>query len=120
MLLLPLIMIAVSLNEPDTDFTVLLVAAWLTGVGGGAFSSSNNNISTLFPKSQQGYALGFNAGLGNFGVSLTQLLVPLCMQTSFGNEPFVPGLEVWPNHGEYYFPEKTIHFSQEVAHTNKL
>ncbi|CAB9512762.1 Inherit from proNOG: Nitrate nitrite [Seminavis robusta] len=98
LLMLPTIMIAWALNSTDTSFSVLLLAAWLTGVGGGAFSSSNNNISTLFPKSQQGYALGFNAGIGNFGVSLTQLFVPLCIGTSFGNQPLAPDLEVWPNH----------------------
>jgi len=99
MLMVPPMMIALVLKSPDASFTSLIIAAWLTGAGGGAFSSSNNNISTLFPKHQQGYALGFNAGLGNFGVSLTQLLVPMCIGNSFGNEPLVPGLEVWPNHG---------------------
>jgi NNP family nitrate/nitrite transporter-like MFS transporter len=35
------------------------------------------NISFFFPKSQKGYALGMNAGLGNLGVSVMQFVVPL-------------------------------------------
>ena len=35
-----------------------------------------SNISFFYPKSQQGTALGLNAGLGNLGVSTAQFLVP--------------------------------------------
>jgi NNP family nitrate/nitrite transporter-like MFS transporter len=35
------------------------------------------NISFFYPKSQQGTALGLNAGLGNLGVSVMQFSVPL-------------------------------------------
>lgn len=38
-----------------------------------------SNISFFFPKKQQGLALGLNAGLGNFGVTSMQILVPLVM-----------------------------------------
>ena len=38
-----------------------------------------SNISFFFPKKQQGLALGLNAGLGNFGVTTMQILVPLAM-----------------------------------------
>ncbi|MCQ4005353.1 antiporter, partial [Klebsiella pneumoniae] len=40
---------------------------------------SMSNISTFFPKNQQGLALGLNAGLGNFGVTTMQILIPLVM-----------------------------------------
>ena len=36
-----------------------------------------SSISFFFPKKKQGIALGVNAGLGNLGVSLSQLLVPV-------------------------------------------
>ena len=35
------------------------------------------NISFFYPKAQKGTALGLNAGLGNLGVSIVQLVVPL-------------------------------------------
>jgi len=46
-----------------------------------------SNISFFFPKKQQGLALGLNAGLGNFGVTTMQILVPLAMTFGlFGGE----------------------------------
>jgi NNP family nitrate/nitrite transporter-like MFS transporter len=38
-----------------------------------------SNITGFYPKSQQGSALGMNAGLGNFGVTTMQVLIPLAM-----------------------------------------
>ena len=57
------------------------MALW-SGVGGGNFASSMSNISTFFPKRLQGTALGINAGLGNFGVTTMQILIPLVMTVS--------------------------------------
>ena len=66
------------------------MALW-SGVGGGNFASSMSNISTFFPKRLQGTALGLNAGLGNFGVTAMQIVIPLVMTVSvfgsFGGEP---------------------------------
>jgi len=60
-------------------------------VGGGNFASSMSNISTFFPKRLQGTALGLNAGLGNFGVTTMQVVIPLVMTVgifgSLGGEP---------------------------------
>jgi NNP family nitrate/nitrite transporter-like MFS transporter len=53
--------------------------ALLSGIGGGNFACSMSNISTFFPKRLQGTALGMNAGLGNFGVTTMQILIPLVM-----------------------------------------
>ncbi|HQT08036.1 MAG TPA: antiporter, partial [Polaromonas sp.] len=53
-------------------------------------ASSMSNISTFFPKRLQGTALGLNAGLGNFGVTAMQVVIPLVMTVgifgSFGGE----------------------------------
>jgi NNP family nitrate/nitrite transporter-like MFS transporter len=38
-----------------------------------------SNISTFFPKRLLGTALGLNAGLGNFGVTTMQIVIPLVM-----------------------------------------
>lgn len=65
--------------------------ALLCGFGGGNFASSMSNISFFYPKSQQGTALGLNAGLGNLGVSVMQFAVPLAVAGGlfgvFGGEP---------------------------------
>ena len=49
-----------------------------------------SNISTFFPKRLQGTALGLNAGLGNFGVTTMQIVIPLVMTMglfgAFGGE----------------------------------
>jgi NNP family nitrate/nitrite transporter-like MFS transporter len=58
---------------------VYQILALLSGFGGGNFASSMSNISFFFPKKVQGMSLGLNAGLGNFGVTTMQIVVPLVM-----------------------------------------
>lgn len=79
LLMLPAVGAGIALSNPETPFWVFQVLALLSGIGGGNFSSSMSNISFFFPKKQQGLALGLNAGLGNFGVTTMQILVPLAM-----------------------------------------
>jgi MFS transporter, NNP family, nitrate/nitrite transporter len=91
MLLAPALGTGVVLQHPDWPlWTFQLMALW-SGVGGGNFASSMSNISTFFPKRLQGTALGLNAGLGNFGVTTMQIVIPLVMTVglfgSFGGEP---------------------------------
>ena len=82
MLLAPAIGTGIVLQHPDWPlWTFQLMALW-SGVGGGNFASSMSNISTFFPKRLQGTALGINAGLGNFGVTTMQILIPLVMTVS--------------------------------------
>lgn len=76
LLLLPALGTGIALRDPGTGFTTLVVLAALSGIGGGAFASSMSNISFFFPKRVQGTALGVNAGLGNLGVSVMQVLLP--------------------------------------------
>ena len=103
MLTFSMILTAWSLKSKTTPFSYLLISAWLSGIGGGAFGSSMSNISVFYPKSQQGYCLGMNGGLGNLGVSMTQLLIPVFMGLSFGKEPLSDQVEGWPNHGTFSF-----------------
>ncbi len=79
MLLAPAIGTGIVLQHPEWPlWSFQLMALWC-GVGGGNFASSMSNISTFFPKRQQGTALGLNAGLGNFGVTTMQMVIPLVM-----------------------------------------
>merc|ERR1719230_606595 len=73
---LPMIAIGLAFSSNDCPFWLLCIVAPCCGFGGGAFASSMSGISFFFPKRDQGLALGLNAGLGNLGVSLTQLVLP--------------------------------------------
>ena len=93
MLLAPAIGTGIALQHPEWPLWVFQLMALWSGVGGGNFASSMSNISTFFPKRLQGTALGLNAGLGNFGVTTMQIVIPLVMTVgllgSFGGEPMV-------------------------------
>ena len=82
LLLLPTLGVGITLRDPNVSFTALVIFAVLSGVGGGAFASSMSNISFFFPKRVQGLSLGLNAGLGNVGVSIMQVLLPVVMTFS--------------------------------------
>ncbi|MBQ1001709.1 nitrate/nitrite transporter [Streptomyces sp. RK62] len=60
--------------EPGTSFATFLICAMLAGVGGGNFASSMTNINAFFPLRKKGWALGLNAGGGNIGVPVVQLV----------------------------------------------
>ncbi len=79
LLMLPALGTGIALQDKSTPLWVFQLMALLSGMGGGNFACSMSNISTFFPKSQQGTALGLNAGLGNFGVTTSQLLIPAVM-----------------------------------------
>jgi NNP family nitrate/nitrite transporter-like MFS transporter len=90
MLLAPAIGTGIALQHKDWPLWVFQLMALWSGVGGGNFASSMSNISTFFPKRLQGTALGLNAGLGNFGVTTMQVVIPLVMTMpllgAFGGE----------------------------------
>lgn len=60
--------------EPGTSYSVFMAVALLTGIGGGNFASSMTNINSFFPLRRKGWALGLNAGGGNLGVPVVQLV----------------------------------------------
>jgi len=74
--LIPCVGIGLAVMNPDTPFWVFLLLAFSAGFGGGDFSSFMPSTSLFFPKRLQGTALGIQAGIGNFGVSLTQFVTP--------------------------------------------
>lgn len=76
LLLLPMLGWTFAVRNVDTPYSVLIILAAAAGVGGGAFSGFMPSTSYFFPKRMVGTALGLQAGLGNFGVSLIQFLTP--------------------------------------------
>ncbi len=91
MLLLPTVGTGMALQDKTLPLWVFQLLALWSGVGGGNFASSMSNINPFFPKRLQGTALGLNAGLGNFGVTATQIFIPLLMTIglfgALGGEP---------------------------------
>ena len=86
LLLIPSIILAVVMH-PGTSFTTFVVVSALVGVGGGNFASSMTNINAFFPEKQKGAALGINAGGGNLGVAVIQLIALLIIATAGANSP---------------------------------
>ncbi|MFD9224448.1 nitrate/nitrite transporter [Streptomyces sp. NPDC060064] len=78
---------AYAVMEPGTSYTTFLAVAALTGVGGGNFASSMTNINSFFPLRKKGWALGLNAGGGNIGVPVVQLVGLLVIGTAGATHP---------------------------------
>lgn len=90
LLMIPAFLTGIALQDVDTPLWVFQALALLCGFGGGNFAASMSNINFFFPKRMQGLALGLNAGLGNFGVTSTQILIPLVMTSAvFGGNSMI-------------------------------
>ncbi len=76
LLLVPAIGWGMAVMNPNTSYGTFLLLGFLAGFGGGNFSSFMPSTSLFFPKRLQGTALGIQAGIGNFGVSVAQFLIP--------------------------------------------
>ena len=79
LLMIPAVWTGIALQDTNTPLWVFQACAFLSGIGGGNFACSMSNISGFYPKRLQGTGLGLNAGLGNFGVTTMQVLIPLVM-----------------------------------------
>ncbi|MGM5594837.1 nitrate/nitrite transporter [Corynebacterium glucuronolyticum] len=77
--LIPMLGWFFAVQDPTTPYWWLIVLALMTGIGGGCFSGYMPSTGYFFPKAKSGTALGLQAGLGNFGVSLIQFLGPWIM-----------------------------------------
>ncbi|GGV03788.1 MFS transporter [Streptomyces albospinus] len=86
LLLVPTAAAAVVMT-PGTSYTTFLLVAGLAGVGGGNFASSMTNINSFYPLRKKGWALGLNAGGGNIGVPVIQLLGLLVIGTAGAAQP---------------------------------
>ncbi|MCW2508204.1 MAG: hypothetical protein JWP68_1352 [Modestobacter sp.] len=86
LLLLPTIATAIVL-APGVSFPTLLIVSCLAGVGGGNFASSMTNINAFYPTRLKGWALGLNAGGGNLGVPVIQLVGLLVLATAGADHP---------------------------------
>lgn len=74
--IIPMVWLFYAVQDLSTPYWHFLIIGLLCGFGGGDFSSFMPSTSLFFPKRLQGLALGIQAGIGNFGVSLTQFITP--------------------------------------------
>jgi NNP family nitrate/nitrite transporter-like MFS transporter len=112
LLIFPVLGWGVRVQSPTAPYWELLTLAFLAGVGGGAFSGFMPSTSYFFPRKMQGVALGLQAGIGNFGVSLVQLLTPWLI--GFGMIGFLgasqqmkvpgkPDVTVWYQNAAFFY-----------------
>lgn len=87
LLLIPAIGWGMAVTRPGTTFGTLMFLAFLAGLGGGNFSSFMPSTSLFFPKAKLGTALGIQAGVGNFGVSVAQFLIPAILGLALVGSP---------------------------------
>ncbi|MBM4180698.1 MAG: NarK/NasA family nitrate transporter [Betaproteobacteria bacterium] len=73
---LPMIWLGFAIQDLNTPWITFMIIGFLCGMGGGDFSSFMPSTSIFFPKRLQGLAMGIQAGLGNFGVSIVQFVAP--------------------------------------------
>ena len=73
---IPMIWLGYAIQDLSTPWSTFMIIGFLCGMGGGDFSSFMPSTSIFFPKRLQGTAMGIQAGLGNFGVSIVQFVAP--------------------------------------------
>jgi NNP family nitrate/nitrite transporter-like MFS transporter len=81
LLLVPTLLTLWAMQNPGTTYTTFMVIAAFAGFGGGNFASSMTNINAFYPQRLKGWALGLNAGGGNIGVPVIQLIGLLVIAT---------------------------------------
>ena len=92
LLLIPRLLLAWAVSNPDISFGLLLLVAATAGFGGGNFASSMANISFFYPEKEKGWALGLNAAGGNIGVAVAQKIIPIVVTAGAGVALSLAGL----------------------------
>ncbi|MGU3499179.1 nitrate/nitrite transporter [Mycobacterium sp. C31M] len=89
LLLIPLALTLWVMSQPGTSYTTFMIVAAFAGLGGGNFASSMTNINAFYPQRLKGWALGLNAGGGNIGVPVIQLIGLLVIATVSNTAPYL-------------------------------
>lgn len=88
-LLVPTLLTWWLMANPGHSLGTFMAVAALAGLGGGNFASSMTNINAFYPQRMKGWALGLNAGGGNIGVPVVQLVGLLVIATLGNRRPEV-------------------------------
>lgn len=98
-----------AVQDTNTPFWWLLTLSFMCGIGGGSFSGYMPSTGYFFPKRKVGTALGLQAGLGNLGMSVIQLVGPILMGFSLFGLTFVApqttsaGHTLWVHNAAIFF-----------------
>ena len=87
-LLIPTVGTIVLLANPGLPLWPYVVCATLTGLGGGNYAASLANVNAFYPERLKGAALAINAGVGNLGVAVIQLVGLLVLATAGHEAPY--------------------------------
>ncbi|ORB87599.1 MFS transporter [Mycobacterium kansasii] len=87
-LLIPTAGTIVLLANPGLPLWPYVVCAALTGLGGGNYAASLANVNAFYPQRLKGAALAVNAGVGNLGVAVIQLVGLLVLATAGHEAPY--------------------------------
>ena len=86
-LLVPTALTLYYMAHPGTSYTTFMIVAAVAGFGGGNFASSMTNINAFYPQRLKGWALGLNAGGGNIGVAMIQIVGLLVIAAAGNRSP---------------------------------
>ncbi|MCV7409953.1 MFS transporter [Mycobacterium florentinum] len=87
-LLVPTAGTIVLLANPGLPLWPYVICAALTGLGGGNYAASLANVNAFYPQRLKGTALAINAGVGNLGVAVIQLIGLLALATAGHQAPY--------------------------------
>jgi NNP family nitrate/nitrite transporter-like MFS transporter len=87
-LLIPTAGTIVLLANPGLPLWPYLLCAALTGLGGGNYAASLANVNAFYPQRRKGAALAINAGVGNLGVAVIQLVGLLVLAAASHQAPY--------------------------------
>lgn len=87
-LLIPTAGTIALLANPGLPLWPFVVCAAATGLGGGNYAASLANVNAFYPQRLKGSALAVNAGVGNLGVAVIQLVALLVLATAGHEAPY--------------------------------
>lgn len=87
-LLVPVVGTIVLLANPGLPLWPYLMCAALTGLGGANFAASMANVNAFYPQRLKGWALAANAGLGNSGAAIIQVVGLMVLAWAGDRQPY--------------------------------
>lgn len=103
-----------AVQDSSTPLWWLLTLSAMCGIGGGSFSGYMPSTGYFFPKSKSGTALGIQAGIGNLGMSIIQLIGPWLMGFSLlgigmvAPQTQTDGGSIWVHNAAIFFIPWTL------------
>ncbi|MCV7258504.1 nitrate/nitrite transporter [Mycobacterium shimoidei] len=88
-LLIPTVATMLLLAHPGLPLWPYVLCAAATGLGGGNYSASLANVNAFYPQRLKGWALAVNAGGGNLGVAIVQVVGLFVLAIAGNRQPYL-------------------------------